>query len=185
MSLRQPPFGRAAQPLHEHREGGRGEQLAMEDALAHVGVAADELAAGRRQHHVLLRGVDETEKLRGLHGEDRVADLEPQLRSQLEEIDGVAVIVDDLEQTDDLADRHGRQGLHARRRRPARRPFDIGQVDAGDDGVDLVDEVEKRAVAVFARMAQRVLEHPPDRSRDSTPGSRCGRRGTPPPRSGE
>ena len=61
-----------------------------------------------------------------------------------------AVVVNHLEETDDLADRDGRHWLHAGGRRLARRSF-VGQMNLGDDGVDLVDAARERRGSRYSR----------------------------------
>ena len=74
----------------------------MEDALAAVGVARDELASERREEHVLLRRVHQLEQLGRLDHQDREAEVEAEAGRELEQVDAVAVVVHDLEQADDL-----------------------------------------------------------------------------------
>ena len=131
----------------------------MEDALARVRVAGDELAAERRQEHVLLRRVDELEQLGGLDHEDRAADLEPQRVGQLEDVDAVAVVVHDFEQADDLADVRARAAAPMRGRAGAAARRLSGRWISVITAWMLVDQREERRVAILARMRQRVDDH--------------------------
>ena len=101
--------------------------------------------------------VDQLEQLGRLDHQDAVAEIEAQAGGQLEEVDAVAVVVHDLQQADDLVDRHAGHRLHARA--AAAGAALVGQVDLGDRGVDLVDQLEEGRVAVLARMRQGVGDH--------------------------
>ncbi len=138
---------------------------AEEHPLLRLGGAKD-LPAPRRHPHEVARRLHHSQHLRRFDDGDRVAEVVRGDGVELEEVLLAAVVAQDLEKAQDLARpgvRDGPEGSHGRPGTGCRGLL-LGQVDAGDDVVDLLHHPEKFRVPVLAGMRQRVDDLLLDRS---------------------